>query len=163
MQQHSCHHHAKALGEEVTMPKVGFLPVIAHMCTQTHRHTLSLRIHLVSHGRGLHVWIRAFQLHFYPSRCIFCLLLVCTNTALQGNGTFSTPRLCCGVRLWTAWLLSLPRTGNKVGAFGDAEYQYYCPTSDTMPLFTEGWLAQVSVYWVQLLCAHIPQNKWRFL
>lgn len=137
MQQHPCHHQAKALGGEVAMAKVGSLPVIAHTYTQTHSFTEDM-LSLSCLGFA---WMRVFQLHFYPSSCIFCLLLVCTNkVCLQGNGPSQA-------HLSTAWLLSLPWAGNKVGTFGDAEYQYYCTTSDTGASLCRGLVSSAACSW----------------
>lgn len=136
MQQHPCHHHAKALGREVAMVKVGSLPAIA-ACK--HRHTVSENI--VSHAWGLHVWMTLFQLHFYPFSCIFWLLLVCTNTALQDNaGPCSTLTLCGGVHLRTAWLLSLPWNWKQgwYQPLGMLSTSPAVPHVTQVPLFTEG-------------------------
>lgn len=51
---------------------MGSLCMCTHVHTHTDTHVLSPRIYLPSYA-----WMRVVQLHFFPSCCMFCPLLVC--------------------------------------------------------------------------------------
>lgn len=66
----------------------GGITAYIYILVHTHTRTLSLRIYLPSHAWGLHAWMRVFQLHFFPSCCIFHLLLVWCQHSTAGEWVF---------------------------------------------------------------------------